>query len=559
MKFVYKILLWTIIIMAAAFGLSGYLFVNSVFETSLEREVSQAMDDSSILRFAFETAALNIPTKYNVLQDTAVEQIGSRLESSGQGSGRFLRLSNEEKKVLFVSNGFPEDTALLQQITEDTRIWQVIPLGEHYYIHTGIMVNALDRNMYLETLEDVTEVFEERTLGFSVYRQVTLAMLLCSSVIMFLICTWLTKPIRLLTHATRKMAGGDYSYRARQISSDELGQLTMDFNSMANELEATIGELREEVRAREDFIAAFAHELKTPLTAIIGYADLLRSRKLDEEKHFLSANYIYTEGKRLENMSFRLLDIIVTKRDTIERQPVAAKSLFDYLKSMFSGNTEQKLRISFGKGTVYAEGNLLKSVLLNLVDNACKASSEGGLVEVYGKRRENAYAFCVKDYGVGIPEEELKKVTEAFYMVDKSRSRSKNGAGLGLALCVEILRLHESELHIESKVGEGTIISFEIPDRQEEEPGRAEENRQNTEGGRKAESAREEEGSRKEECRRETEVAGKEERDRKTENGRTAQEGERKGGIDEAEKENGRTEQGGKEAEPDEFKEMGQT
>lgn len=559
MKFVYKILLWTIIIMAAAFGLSGYLFVNSVFETSLEREVSQAMDDSSILRFAFETAALNIPTKYNVLQDTAVEQIGSRLESSGQGSGRFLRLSNEEKKVLFVSNGFPEDTALLQQITEDTRIWQVIPLGEHYYIHTGIMVNALDRNMYLETLEDVTEVFEERTLGFSVYRQVTLAMLLCSSVIMFLICTWLTKPIRLLTHATRKMAGGDYSYRARQISSDELGQLTMDFNSMANELEATIGELREEVRAREDFIAAFAHELKTPLTAIIGYADLLRSRKLDEEKHFLSANYIYTEGKRLENMSFRLLDIIVTKRDTIERQPVAAKSLFDYLKSMFAGNTEQKLRISFGKGTVYAEGNLLKSVLLNLVDNACKASSEGGLVEVYGKRRENAYAFCVKDYGVGIPEEELKKVTEAFYMVDKSRSRSKNGAGLGLALCVEILRLHESELHIESKVGEGTIISFEIPDRQEEEPGRAEENRQNTEGGRKAESAREEEGSRKEECRRETEVAGKEERDRKTENGRTAQEGERKGGIDEAEKENGRTEQGGKEAEPDEFKEMGQT
>ncbi|SOY30870.1 Alkaline phosphatase synthesis sensor protein PhoR [Acetatifactor muris] len=559
MKFVYKILLWTIIIMAAAFGLSGYLFVNSVFETSLEREVSQAMDDSSILRFAFETAALNIPTKYNVLQDTAVEQIGSRLESSGQGSGRFLRLSNEEKKVLFVSNGFPEDTALLQQITEDTRIWQVIPLGEHYYIHTGIMVNALDRNMYLETLEDVTEVFEERTLGFSVYRQVTLAMLLCSSVIMFLICTWLTKPIRFLTHATRKMAGGDYSYRARQISSDELGQLTMDFNSMANELEATIGELREEVRAREDFIAAFAHELKTPLTAIIGYADLLRSRKLDEEKHFLSANYIYTEGKRLENMSFRLLDIIVTKRDTIERQPIAAKSLFDYLKSMFSGNTEQKLRISFGKGTVYAEGNLLKSVLLNLVDNACKASSEGGLVEVYGKRRENAYAFCVKDYGVGIPEEELKKVTEAFYMVDKSRSRSKNGAGLGLALCVEILRLHESELLIESKVGEGTIISFEIPDRQEEEPGRAEENRQNTESGRKAESAREEEGSRKEECRREMEVAGKEECDRKTENGRTAQEGERKGGIDEAEKDNGRTEQGGKGAEPDEFKEMGQT
>ena len=147
---------------------------------------------------------------------------------------------------------------------------------------------------------------------------------------------------------------------------------------------------------------------------------------------------------------------------------MAAKGLFDYLKSMFSGNTEQKLRIAFREGMVYAEANLLKSVLLNLVDNACKASGKGDLVEVLGKRVENAYAFCVRDHGVGIPKEELKKVTEAFYMVDKSRSRSKNGAGLGLALCVEILRLHDSELVIESTVGEGTSISFVIPDRVEE-------------------------------------------------------------------------------------------
>lgn len=467
MKFVYKILLWTIILMAVAFGLSGYLFVNSVFQKSLEREVGQALDGSNILRFAFETAALNVPTKYNVLQDIAVEQIGTKLESSGQGTGRHLRLSDEKREVLYRSEGFPEDTSLLQQITEEAKVWQVIPEGDRYYIHTGIMVNALDRNLYLETLEDVTEVFEERTLGFSVYRRVTLAMLVCSSLVMFLICTWLTKPIRLLTSATKKMAEGDYSYRARQVSNDELGQLTMDFNSMANVLEGTIGELQDEIRAREDFIAAFAHELKTPLTAIIGYADLLRSRKLDEEKHFLSSNYIYTEGKRLENMSFRLLDIIVTKRETITPQPVAARVLFEYLKDMFAGNREQKIRFAFGAGTVCAEANLLKTVLLNLVDNACKASSEGGLVEVLGKRLEDGYAFCVRDYGVGIPEEELKKVTEAFYMVDKSRSRSRNGAGLGLALCVEILRLHHSELEIESALGEGTCISFVIPDRQE--------------------------------------------------------------------------------------------
>ena len=467
MKFIYKILLWTIITMATAFGLSGYFFVNYVFRTALDREVDQALDGSNILQFALETAALNIPAKYDVLQDIAVEQIGANLESSGQGSGRLLRISDEKKQALYASDGFTEDTSLLAEIGEDMVLWQVISQDSHYYIQVCTVVHVLDRNLYLETMEDVTRVFDERGRGFSVYRWVTLVMLLCSSLIMFFICTRLTKPISLLAGATKEMAAGDYSYRARQISNDELGQLTRDFNSMANVLEKTLGELKDEVRAREDFIAAFAHELKTPLTAIIGYADLLRSRKLDEEKHFLSSNYIYTEGKRLENMSFRLLDIIVTKREQIEPQPVEAETFERYLRDIFAANTEQELHMSFEPGIVYTETNLMKSVLLNLVDNAFKASSPGGVVEVSGRVTERGYAFRVKDYGVGIPEEELKKVTEAFYMVDKSRSRSRNGAGLGLALCEEILRLHNSELCIESKVGEGTCIDFELPDRKD--------------------------------------------------------------------------------------------
>jgi len=208
MKLLYKILLWTIMIMAVAFGFSGYFFVNYVFETALNREIEQAMSDSNILQFAFETAALNIPTKYNVLQDIAVEQIGSKLESGGQGTGRLLRLSNEEKEVLYASDGFPEDARLTQQVEENTRVYQVIRQGEHYYIQTGIMVTVLDRKLYLETMEDVTEVFAERAMGFSVYRKVTVAMLAVCAIVLYFICFWLTKPIRILAGATRKMAGG---------------------------------------------------------------------------------------------------------------------------------------------------------------------------------------------------------------------------------------------------------------------------------------------------------------------------------------------------------------
>ena len=209
-------------------------------------------------------------------------------------------------------------------------------------------------------------------------------MLIIGTVIMNFIASLLTKPIRILTGATKRMAAGDYSYRAEQVSRDELGQLTADFNNMANALEENIEKLEEEIEAREDFVAAFAHELKTPLTAIIGYADMLRSHKLDAEKSFMSANYIYTEGKRLEAMSFRLLDIIVTKRDGAELQMVSAESIFEYLQEMFETEEEMELRFQFDKGMVWAEANLIKTVLINLIDNACKASKAGSIIEVKG-------------------------------------------------------------------------------------------------------------------------------------------------------------------------------
>lgn len=463
MKFSLKILLWMIAVMALALGFSGFYLVNFVFETSLEREVGQALDESSILSFAFETAALSVPSKYSVMPDSTVEEIASNLESGGKDSRRRVRISDEGKHVLYVSDGFETDFTILTQTSETVKAYQVISAGEKYYIHTGVSVNALGRVLYLETMRDVTEVFSERSVGFSLYRRVTLVMLLAGAVIMHLISSVLTKPIRLLTRATKRMAAGDYAYRARQISRDELGQLTRDFNRMAKALKRNVDRLEEEIEAREEFMGAFAHELKTPLTAIIGYADMLRSHKLDEEKSFMSANYIYTEGKRLEAMSLRLLDIIVAGKNSPELAEFSAGSIFDYLRKMFMGTRDMEFCFSYEEGTAVAEVNLIKTVLVNLIDNACKSSEPGSLIEVQGYALEEGYRFAVRDHGIGIPEEEVRKITKAFYMVDKSRARSKNGAGLGLALCVEILKIHHSKLQIESVPGRGSCFSFVLP------------------------------------------------------------------------------------------------
>lgn len=463
MKFLYKILLWNVVIIAVSLSVGGYFFVNFVFETSKEREIKQSMEENSIIQFAFETAALNIPSRYNMLQDVTIQEIGMNLKNSGIHGGRLLRLADESKEILYATEGFVVESDFIQKIEEDSRVYQVISVEGRYYVQTGTKMDVLNRELYLETMRDITQVYEERTEGFKVYRKVVFCVLLIASAVLFVITTWLTKPIRLLTKATRKMTSGDYSYRAKVISDDEMGQLTMDFNRMSQALEENIKKLEDEVKARETFIAAFSHELKTPLTAIIGYADMLRSRKLDDEKHFMSANYIYTEGKRLEEMSFRLLDLIVTRRAEIEKQTISTEVLFKYLKTMYEENDTIKVRCQYELANIKVEVNLIKSVLLNLMDNARKASEEGGKIEVLGRKTETGYLFAVKDYGIGIPKEECKKITEAFYMVDKSRARSKNGAGLGLALCSEILKLHNSELQIESEVNKGSCFSFLIP------------------------------------------------------------------------------------------------
>ena len=162
-------------------------------------------------------------------------------------------------------------------------------------------------------------------------------------------------------------------------------------------------------------------------------------------------------------MSFRLLDIIVAKREEADLSQVHTVEIFEYLRNMFAEeNRGMRFEISYDDGIVWAEVNLIKTVLVNLIDNACKASETGSTVRIRGRWLDAGYRFEIEDEGIGIPVKEQRKITKAFYMVDKSRSRSKNGAGLGLALCEEILKIHNSELTIQSEQGKGSCIGFTL-------------------------------------------------------------------------------------------------
>ena len=328
--------------------------------------------------------------------------------------------------------------------------------------------------MYLETDRDVTALFTERREQYSIYRWWMTGLVLLQGLGSYLLAAWLLRPLGRLSRAAQRIAGGNLKGRARVETGDEIGQLAADFNHMADNLEKQFWKLEDAARRQEDFIGSFAHELKTPLTSMIGYADMLRSREMGQEERFEAANYIFKEGKRLEALSFKLLDLLVIRHGELTKRPAdvrwLAQELGGVLEPVLQG-TAIRFQALVEEGQIPMEPDLIKTVLLNLLDNGRKAMEGGGTLQLLGRfeqeKGREGFAFYVKDTGKGMPKEELSRITEAFYMVDKSRARRQGGAGLGLALCAEIVKRHGGRLSFQSVEGRGTLARVWLPAEEE--------------------------------------------------------------------------------------------
>ena len=254
--------------------------------------------------------------------------------------------------------------------------------------------------------------------------------------------------------------GGIIALSVRRALRERAAQLARA-ESECERLSSEMANLSEIAERREEFIASFAHELKTPLTAIIGYADMLRSREMTPKNRFTAAGYIFSEGKRLESLSLKLLELIVSGKQGIERRRFDAPYFIREVAAVTVPSLAadgMTLDMRWEPGEVWIEPDLFKTLLINLIDNARKASRRGQTVELYGRREEGGYAFFVRDHGRGMKPEDLARIEEPFYMIDKSRSRAQNGAGLGLALCKRIAELHGTRLEFTSTPGEGTTV-----------------------------------------------------------------------------------------------------
>lgn len=456
MSFRFRLVVTISLLIALTFGIGGSLLVFTSFNSDLEKERLAAID-------SFETAqntlllltSLSNNTNYDSLKQSLIQ-----MENTGMAEWQAISLCHRET-VIYQKTAEAIVNYDLERPLNGQCTYMDIKDNSGYGIIVFSLISTGDDLLELKARFDVSSVYLERThqqkMFMVIYYMVVLLGVITATALSFA----MTKRLHELTGTVRQIAIGDLSKRSDLISQDEFGQLSHDIDIMADKLQENIVQLESEVQRQEAFMGAFAHELKTPMTSIIGYADLLRQDGLDLNKRQRAANYIFTEGQRLEKLSFKLLDLLLLKKDAPELKSIPLSAFLGEIESALGPSLREKhiqLVCKSTDGKIYIEPDLVKSLIYNLIDNAAKAIDHSGIIAVQGQVTNDGCQFVVIDNGRGMEKEELARITEAFYRVDKARSRKQGGAGLGLALCKEIVAIHNGSMRFASEPGAGTKV-----------------------------------------------------------------------------------------------------
>lgn len=280
----------------------------------------------------------------------------------------------------------------------------------------------------------------------------------------FFITRGITKPLNEMKEVTTHFAKGEFEFRANENYKKR------DFREFAKALNKMANELKIEDEAQKSFIANVSHELKTPMTSIGGFIDGILDGTIppEQEKKYLTV--VSSEVKRLARMVVSMLNLSKIEAGEVQLSPYKydiGKQVFEILLSFEKTIEEKHIEIEgfedMSEVIIEADRDLIQQVVYNLIDNAVKFTPERGTITVLAKKNSESTKVTIRNSGAGISEDEIARIFERFYKVDKSRSYDTKGVGLGLYIVKTIINMHDGEVSAASKKGEYTEFSFEIP------------------------------------------------------------------------------------------------
>lgn len=310
---------------------------------------------------------------------------------------------------------------------------------------------------YIVSLQDI-----DRQLTF-----IYIIVAIVAAFIIFLVITSgaffirsIINPVKRINETAERIANGDFDVSIEKYKyNDEIGQLCETINHMAHEI-------NESEQLKNEFISTVSHELRTPLTAIKGWGETIRCSEGDREITEKGINVIVKESERLTELVEELLDFSRMENGKmslkISRIDIV-KELSDVIEAIQERAEREQIKIvsDISAGHIYinADGNRLKQVFVNIIDNAIKYGKSGGFVKITLKRLNNSIRITVEDNGCGISKHDLPKIKEKFFKANNSA----RGSGIGLAVSDEIITLHNGEMNFESVIGEGTTVTINLP------------------------------------------------------------------------------------------------
>ena len=318
-----------------------------------------------------------------------------------------------------------------------------------------------------QIINKLIQLHESEELSQTIRRNVILMILntiVISIILIQLISRRMIKPIKQITEATKKVAAGDFSVKLETNRKDEIQDLVDNFNQMVKDL-GSIECLQKE------FIDNVSHEIKTPISSIQGFAELLKDESLTKEERAEYASIIIEESNRLLNLSTNMLKLSklqnqnkITKKEQIDIAEQIRKAI-SLLEPKWS-KKELTLNVSLEEKYFWGDEELIFQVWVNLIENAIKYSKQNSKIDITLKQVDNFIVVQIKDYGKGMKEEELNKIFSRFYQIDKSHS--SEGSGLGLAIVKRIVELSEGTIEVISQENEGTTMKVRLPVKMEE-------------------------------------------------------------------------------------------
>lgn len=429
-----RIALCMVALVLTLLGPGMALVVSRSFALTMERERARALGEEAAI-----ARALTL--------ETAEGNVGRSTASTLQ-----TRYGSNELTIYLLQNGetitgeaLPTVQKLPELLNTETRATLLDGVSERLLI-----AHALDGEITLLTALDVSPVYALRRELLRGAAALGLIGLALAGALAIWISGVLTRPLSQLADAAAKLADGDYAAPLPAAKNDEMNALIRAFSRMSAAIDERETALRTQAEERQALIDALAHEMRTPLTAILGGARLLQQSRLSGSQQSELLDTMAREASRLSTMDERLLLLTRLDHEAPAFAPFDSQVMAREALSVFDG-----VRLEGDDAVFVGERELTILLLRNLVVNARRA---GGKEAVRVTLHPDG--FDVTDYGCGMTKEQIARAFEPFYKADKARTRSAGGAGLGLPLCRKIARLHHGKLHMESEIGRGTRVCY---------------------------------------------------------------------------------------------------